>query len=467
MHIHLIAICGAGMGALAGLLKKAGHHVTGSDQNVYPPMSTYLSKLGIQVYDGYSPENISETPDLVVIGNAIRKENPESQAVISAGIDFLSFPGALRRFFLCDRTTIAVTGTHGKTTTTALLAWILTSAGYDPSFLVGGICLNFDGPVRLGRGDYFVIEGDEYDTAFFDKVPKFLRYQPDVAVLANVEFDHADIYPNFDAVFDAFAALVANMPPNGFLAAGVDCPSVRRLVENAQCIVTTYATDHPADISARDISFRDAAMRFCLTCENRNTAELKSPLVGMHNLKNILAAYAICKNIGVAHDEFAKGLASFKGIKRRQEVRGVVNDIVVIDDFAHHPTAVRETLNALKMQWGRRRIVAIFEPRTNTSRRKYFQDKYAKSFHSADIVIVAPVYNQSMISSEERFDSEKLALDLRDIGKDAASAADLDETLKLSMEKLRPGDVAVLFSNGGFGGLHEKLLEKLTITNRN
>ncbi len=461
MHIHLIAICGTGMGALAGLLKKSGHRVTGSDRNVYPPMSAYLENLGINIFEGYRPENLREKPDLVVIGNAVRKDNPEARAAIDGKLDYLSFPGALQRFFLADKTTIAVTGTHGKTTTTALLSWILTSAGLAPSFLVGGICANFDGPVQLGQGDWFVIEGDEYDTAFFDKVPKFIRYRPDMAILANVEFDHADIYPDFDAVYDAFAMLVSSMPEDGFLAAGVDCPSVRRLMKNAGCEIATFALDQKADIIAADISFSNRAMNFRIMENGVATGLMKSPLVGRHNLKNILAAYVIARKIGIDEEQFQKGLETFKGVKRRQEVRGVVGDVVVIDDFAHHPTAVRETLDALRLQWQGRRILTIFEPRTNTTRRNYFQKQYAESFDSADEIILAPVYNADEIDANERFDPHKLVEDLRARKKKAAYASDNDDVLEKALESARPGDLVVILSNGGFDGLHRKLIDQL------
>ena len=457
----MIAICGTGMGSLAGMLKKSGHHVTGSDQNIYPPMSTYLSNLGIEINEGYRAENIEGEPDLVVIGNAVRRDNPEARAAVERNLEYTSFPGALRKYFLSRKKTIAVCGTHGKTTTTALVSWIMTYAGYDPSFLVGGICKNFEAPIRLGEGRHFVIEGDEYDTAYFDKVPKFVRYEPNVAILANVEFDHADIYPDFDAVFGAFSALVKMMPEGALLAAGVDCPNVRKLLSKARCKVVTYGTDYPADIGAEDVGFEDGYMRFRICRKDKSTRLMRSPIIGRHNLKNILAAYSICKAMGVTDEDFAGGLLAFKGIKRRQEVRGIVGDIVVVDDFAHHPTAVDETLKALAMQWEKRRIVAVFEPRTNTSRRKYFQRKYAESFDQADEIVIAPVYDEKAIKPDQRFDTAKLAGDLREKGKKAFEAPGLDRILNYLADNLHSGDLVVLFSNGGFGGLHEKLLDQL------
>lgn len=461
MHIHLIAICGTGMGSLAGILKAAGHHVTGSDANVYPPMSTYLAGQGIPIFSDYEPVHLEPRPDLVVVGNAIRRDNPEARAAIDGGIEYTSFPGALRRFFLEDRTTVAVTGTHGKTTTTAMVAWIFTHAGLDPSFLVGGVARNLGSPVRLGAGRHFIVEGDEYDTAFFDKVPKFVRYRPDHAILANIEFDHADIYPDLDAVKRAFAMLVDGMPKDGTLVVGIDCPNVRERIASASCRVATYAIDREADYRASNIREESGRVAFDIIAPDGRAIDLEISMPGRHNALNALAAFAMSRVLGLDDAAIRAGLASFEGVKRRQEIRGEEAGVVVIDDFAHHPTAVRVTLEALRGRFAGRRIIVLFEPRTNTSRRAYFQELYSSAFDAASAVVIAPVFGAEALAPSERFDAHRLAADLRGRGIDACDMATYDETLDGAMDRLRPGDVAVLMSNGGFGGMHERLLDAL------
>ncbi len=396
-----------------------------------------------------------------MIGNAIRRENAEARAAIDRGIEYTSFPGALRRFFLDDRTTIAITGTHGKTTTTAILAWIITHAGLDPSFLVGGVARNLGSPVRLGAGRHFIVEGDEYDTAFFDKVPKFVRYRPEHAILANIEFDHADIYPDLDAVKRAFAMLVDGMPREGTLVAGIDCPNVCERIAGAACHVVTYAVDREADYRAGNIREEPARVVFDIETPAGQVADLEISMPGRHNALNALAAFAMSRVLGLGDDAIRAGLASFEGVKRRQEIRGEEAGVVVIDDFAHHPTAVRVTLEALRSRWSRRRLIVLFEPRTNTSRRAYFQDLYASAFDAASAVVVAPVFGAESLGESERFDADRLAADLRARGIDACPTASYDETLHEAMNRLRSGDVAVLMSNGGFGGMHERLLDAL------
>ncbi|MBZ0274339.1 UDP-N-acetylmuramate:L-alanyl-gamma-D-glutamyl-meso-diaminopimelate ligase [bacterium] len=460
MHVHLVAICGTGMGALAALLTEAGHRVTGSDQNVYPPMSTFLAAKGIDVKLGYRAENLLPRPDLVVIGNAIRRENPEAVAAIEAGLPYLSFPGALRRFFISDKTTIAICGTHGKTTTTALAAWVMTHAGLDPSFLVGGLGLNFDAPVRLGAGAHFVVEGDEYDTAFFDKVPKFLRYEPKVAVISNIEFDHADIYPDLDAILAAFEQLVRAMPGDGLIIAGIDDANVRRVIVPAKARVLSFGFDEHADIRARTISPHENGVDFIIETAERSQP-VRLPMFGEHNVRNALAAYAVARHAGVEPTAFAAAIEDFRGVRRRLEIRGEAAGVTVIDDFGHHPTAIATTLAGLRSRFANRRVVALYEPRTNTSRRNFFQDAYARAFAGADAVVIAPVYEAAAIPEDERFDSARLRDDLAERGIDARVATDYEETLTAALDVLGVGDVAVLFSNGGFGGLHERLLAAL------
>lgn len=461
MHIHLIAVCGTGMGAFAGMLKAAGHVVTGSDQNVYPPMSDYLREQGVTIMNGYDAGHLSPRPDLVVVGNAIRRDNPEARAAIDGGMEYASFPEALHRFFLASRTTAAVCGTHGKTTTTALVAWLLTHAGRDPSFLVGGIALNLGAPVRLGGGEHFVIEGDEYDTAFFDKVPKFLRYRPRHAILANVEFDHADIYPTMDHVMAAFAMLVDNMPPDGVLIAGIDCPRVRTLIARAPCRIVSFACDHDADYRIAKPRFVGGATRFDLFTPDGAVADIDLPMIGRHNVLNAAAAFALARVLGLSPDEIRAGFSTFLGIKRRQEVLLEAGGITLIDDFAHHPTAVEVTLEALRQRYLGRRLVVVFEPRTNTSRRAYFQESYARSFGYAGEVLIAPVFGAQTLGEGEGLDAVRLASDIVRNGVSARAYADFDELRASALATVRPGDVLVLLSNGAVGGLRETLSDAL------
>lgn len=459
--IHLIAICGTGMGALAGILKENGFSVTGSDQNVYPPMSLQLEKMGITIMPGYDPSHVSHKPDLVIIGNAIRRENPEAQAAIKEGIPYLSFPDSLHRFYLSKKRTIAVCGTHGKTTTTALLAHIFVEAGLDPSFLVGGVLQNFGKGFRVGQGDDFVIEGDEYDTAFFDKVPKFIRYKPEWAVVGNIEFDHADIYDDLDQIKNQFELLLKTMPKNGLVFAGSDCPNVNSILNKALCPVFKFGLENSADYRPGNWEIVDGVMKFQVYRGDQSLGEFECSLTGEHNLKNILAAIAVCDKAKIPVGKSRKALSTFKGIKRRQQVRGIVGGVTVVDDFAHHPTAVKATLESMKKTYSRHRIVAVFEPRTNTSRRNFFQQQYAKAFKSADIVFIAPVFGLEDISSDERFDPEKLVADLNTSRDKAYYAESLDMLPKLIMKRIRIGDIIVFMSNGGFGRVHEKVIECL------
>lgn len=465
--IHMIAICGTGMGALAGILKSSGFEVTGSDQNVYPPMSTQLEHLGILIMQGYSPEHLAHKPDLVIVGNVIRRDNPEARAAIDGGFPYLSFPSALREFYLSKGRTVAVCGTHGKTTTTAMIAHTFTSAGRDPSFLVGGVMQNFGNGFQVGTGTDFIIEGDEYDTAFFDKVPKFVRYCPDWAVVANIEFDHADIYDSLEQILDAFSKLVSTMPINGVVFAGIDCENVNALIGDATCPVITFGLEKNADYHPKSWSVENGRMTFAVMENNNSLGEFECAMTGEHNLKNLLATVAVCRKAGLTAPEIRNGLSTFLGIKRRQEVRGIAGDVTVIDDFAHHPTAVSATLKALRKTYPDNRLVAVFEPRTNTSRRSFFQKQYALSFHDADLVFIAPVFSPEGIEKNMRFDPQQLVADLKGQGADAKTAPDTDTLLENLVAAAKPGDVMVLMSNGSFNGLHEKLLIALEKTEGN
>ncbi|RPI01024.1 MAG: UDP-N-acetylmuramate--L-alanine ligase, partial [Zetaproteobacteria bacterium] len=403
MKVHLVAICGTGMGALAGLLKEAGHDVQGSDRAFYPPMAERLRAWGIPTREGFDPTHIDPDTDLVIVGNVCRKDNPEAQAALARELKVMSFPQALSEFFIAGKTSVVVAGTHGKTTTAALLSYVLVEAGLDPSFLVGGIPQNFGKSFHLGSGDVFVVEGDEYDAAFFDKRPKFIHYRPKIVVLTAVEFDHADIYPNMDAYRAAFATLLSLLPPDGLLIACADDPEVVALAKSAPCRVVFYGVNSGAAWSAADIRPGADATRFSLIRDGRETCEVTLPLAGRHNVANTLGVLAAAEAVGVDARVAAEHLPGFAGIARRMQVRGVVDGVTVIDDFAHHPTKVRETVRAARARYPRSRLVAVFEPRTATSRRKVFQEAYPASFAAADDVIVVPPFDAERIPEAERF----------------------------------------------------------------
>ncbi len=472
-HVHFIAIAGTGMGSLAGLLKQRGFEVTGSDEGVYPPMSTALEGWGIPVAEGFRAGNVlARRPDRVVIGNAVRPDNPEARAALEAGIDHVSFPDALYEYAIAERHGVVVAGTHGKTTTTSLLAALLLHTGRDPSVLVGGISLDLDGSFRDGAGEHFVVEGDEYDTAFFDKTPKFLHYHPRTAILTSVEFDHADIYRDLAHVKRAFRELVDAMPADGGLVAAVEEPNVAEVVADAPCPVWGYAVEGPgatgegaAAWRARGLEAGPEGTRFEIWREGGRVGEARLPAWGRHNVANALAALVCCERLGVPIAEAAAALPRWRGVKRRQEIRGEADGVTVIDDFAHHPTAVRETLEGLRARHPGRRLVAVFEPRSNTSRRALFQSEYARAFDAADQVVVAIVPDEPIYSATgpvtERLDAERLAADLSARGTEAVALDGVDAIVSHLVEHHVPGDVVVTLSNGGFGGIWEKLLGRL------
>lgn len=459
--IHLIAVCGTGMASLAGLLKEKGYEVTGSDTNVYPPMSDQLASMGIDVKIGYKADNIESTrPDIVVVGNAISKGNAEVEEVQKRGLPLLSMPQAISLFFLDNRIPIVVAGTHGKTTTAALLSWILERAGQSPSFFVGGVLKNFGRSYQLGTGSAFVLEGDEYDTAFFDKGPKFLHYRPRMLILNAVEFDHADIYRDLAHVLESFSKLVALMPKDGLIVADGDNANVRGLISNAPCRVLTFGLNGETDLTTADLRFSEQC-RFRLLKSGKEIGHLESPLSGRHNLKNLLAVTGIALELGLIPGEIQEGLSSFQGIKRRQEVLAEIGGITVIDDFAHHPTAVMETLKGLRAKYGSRRLWAIFEPRSNTTRRNIFQKEFPRAFHQADEVVLAAPYLPEKIPVEQRLRPEMIIEDLKLNGKRARYLPTVDEIVSAVSKEVRSGDVLCLMSNGGFGGIYEKLIQKL------
>ncbi|MEN8141116.1 MAG: UDP-N-acetylmuramate:L-alanyl-gamma-D-glutamyl-meso-diaminopimelate ligase [Thermodesulfobacteriota bacterium] len=458
-HIHLMGICGTGMGAVAGLLKEAGYKITGSDAGVYPPMSDYLAQAGIDVMEGYDAANLTPRPDLVVVGNVIRQVNPEAQELARLGISYLSFPQLLAEKYLATKISLVVAGTHGKTTTSSLMATMLAGAGQDPGFMIGGLVQAFKANFRTGEGACFVVEGDEYDTAFFDKGPKFLHYRPSIAILTSVEFDHADIYDDFAAVKASFAKLVAIMPEDGVLVACFDDPVVAELCSKARCRVVSYGHDPAFDWSYSQMQVGREATTFQLTVNGQGRGEYASRLPGRHNVLNALSVLAVFNELGIDQGTAKAQLAAFAGVRRRQEVRGVVDGVTVIDDFAHHPTAVAETLAALSQAYAGHRLVAVFEPRTNSSRRTIFQKKYAESFAAAAEVIIKEPDPLLNFAKEDMFSAEKLAADLRGRGQEASSFTDTDEILNYLFSSLQPGDVVAILSNGGFDNIHQRLLD--------
>jgi len=449
------------MASLAGILKQEGYLVTGSDQNVYPPMSQFLKDLSIPVLEGYKGENLQPAPDLVIVGNVITKLNPEAVELSRLGIPYLSLPQALQAFAMKGKKSIVICGTHGKTTTTALIAWVLENSGLDPSFMVGGIPKNFGKSFKLGKGPYFVIEGDEYDTAFFDKGPKFLHYSPWLTVLTSIEFDHADIYRDLGHVRESFQKLIRLIPPEGLLIANHDDPVVVDEVKRAGCPVVTYALESGGDWTASDITVREDFTVLRAGNRDGGTVEIKTPLYGRHNVSNLLSTLPLSAFLGIETENLLRGLETFQGVKRRQEVKGETKGVLVLDDFAHHPTAVRETLQAVKDKYRHRRLVAAFEPRSNSSRRNVFQEQYASSFDRADLILIPEPPMKEKIPVEQRFSSEALVEDLNRKGLSAFYFPDTALLLEELLEQSCAGDVVLFMSNGSFDNLPERLLKKL------
>jgi UDP-N-acetylmuramate: L-alanyl-gamma-D-glutamyl-meso-diaminopimelate ligase len=456
------------MGSLAGLLHARGLKVTGSDQAFYPPMSVALERWGIPVQLGFRAENItSHPPDLVVIGNAVRPDNPEARAAIDEGLPYLSFPDALHHLAIEGKHSVVVSGTHGKTTTTSLVAALLHYCGRDPSFLIGGYSLDFDGSFGEGQGEHFVVEGDEYDTAFFDKTPKFLHYGARTLILTSVEFDHADIYRDLEHVKQAFRSLLSSMPEDGTIVAALDHAQVRDVVADASCRVVGYGIsgEGPAVWRARDLAADPAGTGFEVLRDGKAVAAARVALFGRANVENALAALACVCELGIAPDRAAAALARFRGIKRRQEIRGETRGVTVVDDFAHHPTAVRASIGALRARFPGRRLVAVFEPRTNTSRRALFQEDYARAFDGADRVVVsvvpqAPIYSATGPVTEY-LSAETLAADLAARGLHAVALEGVDAIVGHLAASCDAGDVVLVMSNGDFGDIWERLLTAL------
>jgi len=466
--VHLVAACGVGMASLAGMLKEKGFRVTGSDANVYPPMSTQLEKLGILLSSPYAAGNVPSDADLVIVGNAVSKDNPECLEAARRGISMLSMPQALAEFFMAGKESIVVAGTHGKTTTTSLLAWSLYDLGDDPSFLVGGVPRNFPVSYRLGAGPRFVIEGDEYDTAYFDKGPKFLHYLPKIVLLTSIEFDHADIYRDLPHLVESFRKLVHLIPREGLLVACADYADVVAAATEAACPVVFYTVNPKAIPDSagdawrvRSIGEKDGFTHFRLE-GSRSSHGFAIRLPGLHNAANCAAAALVLMHLGYGPDRTAEALARFTGVRRRQEELGEFGGVLVVDDFAHHPTAVRGTIQAVRARYPGRRITAVFEPRSNTSRRKIFQGEFAKALAEADIAIVAGVFGADKIPPGERLDPEEVVKAVRAAGREAQHIQDADRIVEYIAQASRPGDLVLIMSNGGFGGIQGKLIGRLS-----
>src|SRR3984957_926708 len=454
--VHFTGIGGTGMAAAAAAMQEKGFHVTGSDQNVYEPMASFLAAKKIAVMNGYDEKNLSHKPDLVVIGNAISRGNPEAEFVLDHKLRYCSLPELLKEFFIRGKRSIVVSGTHGKTTTTSLLAWVFEHNGLNPSFFIGGIPNNFSQGARFTDSEWFIIEGDEYDTAFFDKRSKFIHYQPEIAIINNLEFDHADIFDNLEAVKKTFSQFIRLVPRNGLLLGNGDDANLAPLLNVTHCPVKQFGLGGHNAVQAFNLRFGPTATEFEIP-----SFKFHLNLVGELNVRNALAVIAAAKHSGLSNKQIQSAFDTFKGIKRRMEIKGIAGGVTVIDDFGHHPTAIRETLRALRIKYPREKICAVFEPRTNTTRRNVFQDELAASFADADSVVVAEVARLEQLAPEERLNPEKLMQDLNAAKKIAAYLRDADSIVSHIAQNVQGGDVVVVFSNGGFGGIHGKLLARL------
>jgi UDP-N-acetylmuramate: L-alanyl-gamma-D-glutamyl-meso-diaminopimelate ligase len=448
------------MATLAALLKSRGFDVRGSDQNVYPPMSDFLAQQEITTLQGYKPEHITPDLDLVIVGNAISRGNAELEEVLDRKIRYCSLPEALRDHFLWGARSVVIAGTHGKTTTTSLTGWVLTDGGADPSVFIGGIAENFSGSYRIGGGREFVIEGDEYDSAFFDKTAKFLKYLPDIAVVTNIEYDHADIYADLESIRVAFRRLVGLIPRRGLLLLGADDPEASALAGLARCRVETFGLTAGADWQAHDLEIEGGSTRFGVWHKGQPLGNFEVPLLGVYNVRNALAALAVGAAVGLNADTTARALKRFKGVRRRMELRGTVGDVSVYDDFAHHPTAIAETLAGVRSAYPSQHIWAIFEPRSATSCRRIFQSEFARAFSAADHVLLPAVF-RATLPDDQRLSVEQLVADLKAGGQDARYIPRVDDIVSTVAREAKRGDLVVVMSNGGFENIHEKLLTAL------
>src|ERR1044071_6186501 len=454
--VHFVGICGTAMASAAAAMQEKGFVVTGSDQNVYPPMSTFLAERRIEVMNGYAERNLAHQPDLVVIGNAISRGNPEAEFALDHKLRYCSLPELLKEFFIRGKRCIVVAGTHGKTTTTSLLTWVFEHNGLNPSYLIGGIPNNLSQGARFTDSPWFIIEGDEYDTAFFDKRSKFVHYLPEVGIVNNLEFDHADIFENLDAIKRTFSHFIRLVPRNGLLLGNGDDPNLAPLLNVTHCPVKRFGLGAENAVQAFNIRYAPTATEFEIP-----SFKFHLNLVGELNVRNALAVIACAKHCGLSNKQIQSAFDTFKGIKRRMEVRGIAGGVTVIDDFGHHPTAIRETLRALRIKYPHQKLFAIFEPRSNTTRRKVFQNELVQAFGDAEAVILSQIARLELLAPEERLNPEKLMQDLKGAGKPAAYLSDVETIVAHVASNVQGGDVVCVFSNGGFGGIHGKLLEKI------
>jgi UDP-N-acetylmuramate: L-alanyl-gamma-D-glutamyl-meso-diaminopimelate ligase len=460
--VYLMGIGGIAMGTLATMLKAKGYEVLGSDQNLYPPMSTHLEQLNIPLCLGYDPKHLQDhQPDLVIIGNVIRRENPEAQYVLQHQIPYLSMAEAIARFFLSSQQSIVIAGTHGKSTTSALMSWVLECAGLDPSALIGGFLNNWQRSFRLGRGPYMVLEGDEYDTAFFDKGPKFLHYRPRIGVITSIEYDHADIFANLEAVLNAFRGFIREIPADGRLLINGDDPHCSRLASECCGQVLTYGHAESADYRLVDADYPAGEVQFTYQGPDDTRISMVSKLPGRHNLSNTLAVVAVASQLGITPEQVQAALLSFQGVKRRQDILGEACGVLVIDDFAHHPTAVKETIQAMRLYYPDRRLVALFEPRSNSSRRNIFHHEYAAAFDAADLICIKQPPDLGNIPPEERLDAHRLVKDITRRHKEACAFDEGAGLMAFLLTQCRPGDLVLAMSNGSFDGLPHRFLAVL------
>ncbi len=461
LDIYCIAIGGTGMAPLACLLQSLGHRVRGADGPLYPPMSDLLADAGITPQVGYDPAHLTPTPDLVVVGNAVPRDNVEAAFTESSGLPRVSMPEALGRFLLAGRRPLVVAGTHGKTTTTAIASWVLRACGRDPGFLIGGVPCGMETSFAVGGGDRFVIEGDEYNAAYFDRGPKFLHYRPQTLILTSVEYDHADLYPTPESLLDAYRSLVDLVPPDGLIIACGDDPQIREITASAQCPVRFYGLHPSNDVAPRDgVTEVDGGSQWTLDTED-GPLTMRLTLPGNHNVANALAVWTAARHDGIPPADVRDALQTFTGVKRRLETLGSRQDIVVVDDFAHHPTAVEASLSALRRRHPNRRILALFEPRSLTAGRSFLHDRYRDAFRHAHAVRLAPIFHHARLGEDERLDVDTLMADLRDDGVDIEQPSSIDELLAAALRWLRPGDLAVTMSSGSFERLPHRLLEAL------
>lgn len=465
--IYMVGICGTGMGNLALMLKRKGYDVTGSDSNVYPPMSTVLENAGIKILNGYKEENIYHLPDIAIIGNVVRRDNVEAQKIINSDVTYHSMPEALRIFFFDDKETIVITGTHGKTTTSFMTAWMLENAGLKPGFFIGGVPKDFETMGRAAEGEHFVIEGDEYDTAFFDKESKFFHYKAKYLIINGIEFDHADIFPNIDAIKNAFKKLIGMIPADGVIVYNAEDKNVKDIIGNAKCKTVSFgASDVPADFCAKNIKVihgdieANTQPKLVFESHNNNSIfkfELKIP--GHHNVLNAMAVIALAKQLGISDEKVRHALSSFNGVKRRQDVYGISGGRIIIDDFAHHPTAMAYSINAIKDWYYPRKVWCLYEPRSATSRTNILQNEVIDALSNAENMLLAPVNQPERVAAEKRFDPDLVCKTLRAKGVNATTHKSVDDMVDYLKENTDFGDVILIMSNGGFGGIYSKLME--------